>query len=52
VDAVDLKALNPSPDEPVAAGRWAMTHDVSAGFASLLKNLLRSLGHGIAAERL
>ena len=29
----DLRALEPTPDEIEAAARWAMTHDVSEGFA-------------------
>jgi hypothetical protein len=48
----DLHALNPSPDELEAAARWAMTHDVSEGFAMVLKRLLRSLGHESVADRL
>jgi hypothetical protein len=33
----DLEALQPTPEELIAAGRWARTHDPSAGFLSLLK---------------
>jgi hypothetical protein len=48
----DLQALNPSPDELTAAARWAMTHDVSEGFAMVVKRLLRNLGYEDVAERL
>jgi len=48
----DLLALSPSPAELEAAARWAMTHDVSDGFALVLKRLLRSIGYDTVAERL
>lgn len=48
----DLLALQPGDDELAAAARWAMTHDVSETFAGIVKTLLRSIGHGAAAERL
>jgi hypothetical protein len=48
----DLRALDPSPDELERAARWAMTHDVSEGFAMVVKRLLRSLGYGTVADRL
>ena len=48
----DLLALQPSTDELVAAGRWAMTHDVSKTFESILKDLLRSINHDDAADQL
>ncbi len=48
----DLRALDPTPDEIEAAARWAMTHDVSEGFAMVLKDLLRSLGYADSADRL
>jgi len=31
---------------------WSMTHDVSEGFAVVLKRLLRSIGYDTVAERL
>jgi hypothetical protein len=46
----DLEALNPTTDELIQAARWALTHDVSSGFRTLLKRLLETLGHGKAAE--
>jgi hypothetical protein len=48
----DLHALAPSPNEIESAARWAMTHDVSAGFAMVLKSLLRNLDYGNVADRL
>jgi len=48
----DLSVLSPSPDELESAARWAMTHDVSEGFALVLKGLLRKLGHECVADRL
>lgn len=48
----DLLALDPTPDEMVVAARWAMTHDVSKAFASILKGLLRSIGYAKTADRL
>jgi hypothetical protein len=48
----DLNALNPNPDEIEAAARWAMSHDVSEGFAMVLKGLLRKLGYADTADRL
>ena len=48
----DLLALQPTTEELVAAGWWTMTHDVSEGFRSILENLLRSIDHGDAAEKL
>jgi hypothetical protein len=32
-----LEALQPTPEELIAGGRWARTHDPSPGFLSLLK---------------
>ena len=49
---VDILALDPTPDEMVAAAQWAMTHDVSEGFASILKDMLRSIGNAESADRL
>ncbi len=48
----DLLALQPTPDELTEAARWSMTHDVSEGFATLLRKLLRSIGYGSVADRL
>lgn len=43
--ADDLLALKPTPEEMVAAARWAVTQDVSEGFRSVLKDMLRRLGY-------
>lgn len=48
----DLLALKPQSDEIEAAARWTMTHDVSEGFASGLKRLLRSIGYENVADQL
>ena len=48
----DLRALEPTPEELLAAARWTMTHDVSMGYAMVLGHLLRSLGHDDVAEAL
>jgi len=48
----DLKALHPTAEELEAAARWAMTHDVSEGFKTVLKELLTQLGHESVAERI
>ncbi len=41
----DLMALHPNNDEMLQAAKWAKTHDVSQGFAELLKSLLKELGY-------
>ncbi len=48
----DLQALGPTAEEIEAAARWAMTHDVSSEFATILKHLLRELGYAESADRL
>ncbi len=48
----DLLALEPTIEELVQAARWSMTHDVSEGYAGVLRNLLRELGYGEAAARI
>lgn len=45
----DLMALKPSAEELVAAAKWSMTHDVSEGYAAMLKSLLKRLGYEDAA---
>lgn len=40
----DLKALEPSEEELIAAARWARTHDPSEGFRSELELALAHLG--------
>ena len=48
----DLLALHPADEELVAAAQWSMSHDVSEGYVLLLKELLRRIGYGNAAERI
>lgn len=43
--ALDLRALQPTRNELVRAARWSQTHDPSAGFQSILINVL--LGFGV-----
>jgi hypothetical protein len=44
----DLVELHPDRDELLAAARWTVTHDPSAGYRSLLVDALRRLGMGDA----
>lgn len=48
----DLLALKPTATEIESAARWAMTHDVSEGFAMVLKRLLRSINYAAVADRI
>jgi len=41
--AADLRALQPSRDELLAAGRWSRTHDPSDGYRQALVELLAAL---------
>ncbi len=41
----DLKGLNPVDNELIQAAKWSMTHDVSEGYAFMLKSLLIQLGY-------
>jgi hypothetical protein len=47
----DLMALKPTEDELILAGKWSRTHDVSEGYAKILKDLLKNLGVTYAASR-
>ena len=40
----DLRALNPSVDELVAAAKWCMTQDVSEEFRMILLDMFKQLG--------
>lgn len=40
----DLRALNPTRDELIAAALWSMTHDPSPGYRMVLVEALNSLG--------
>lgn len=48
----DLLKLNPTKEELLSAARWALTQDVSEGFAMILKDMLRELGHEDIARQL
>lgn len=40
----DLRALQPSSEELIAAAHWSVTHDPSPGYLAMLKEALRTLG--------
>jgi hypothetical protein len=40
----DLRALSPSEAELLAAARWTSTHDISEGYAGILRQVLAYLG--------
>lgn len=42
--AADLRALDPTPEELIAAARWARTHDPSEGFRLHLRQALAHFG--------
>jgi len=42
--ADDLRRLKPTREEVIAAARWTISQDPSAGFQHLLENALRELG--------
>lgn len=48
----DLIELKPSPDEIEKAALWAMTHDQSVGFRTVLVSMLRQMGFENVAERI
>lgn len=48
----DLLALRPTEAELLAAARWALTQDASEGFAWVLKDMLRQMGHEHLAGQL
>jgi hypothetical protein len=48
----DLRDLRPTADEIEKAARWAMTHDPSEGFRTVLTSMLRQLGYEETASRL
>ncbi len=49
---VNFIALKPTENEVFEAAQWSRTHDVSAGYAMLLKELLSELGYVDAASRI
>ncbi len=48
----DLLLLEPTEAEIETAARWTMTHDISEGYRSELKKMLRQIGHESVAERI
>lgn len=48
----DLRSLKPTPNELESAARWSMTHDVSRGYAFILKDFIRKFGYDDVADRL
>ena len=48
----DLRLLEPTADELIAAARWSMTHDPSEGYRAQLLPLLRMLGVSDADRQL
>ncbi len=48
----DLRALKPTETELADAARWAMTHDVSEGFRTVLIELLKQMGYESAAKNI
>lgn len=47
----DLRALNPSENELIAAGRWCMEQDISDGFRMILKDMFQQLGWKNVSDR-
>ncbi|MBE7498007.1 MAG: hypothetical protein HS117_23950 [Verrucomicrobiaceae bacterium] len=48
----DLKALNPTADELLAAARWVMGQDAGDVFPRVLRDALNQHGHGHIADQL
>lgn len=48
----DLIALQPTEEEMEKSARWAMTHDPSENFRTVLKDMLRKIGYGKVAEKI
>lgn len=48
----DLMALKPKSEELEQAARWSMTHDISADFRLILRDLLKKLGYQNVSERI
>ena len=47
----DLLQLKPTKAELLSAARWALTQDASEGFVTILKDMLRELGHEDIAKQ-
>lgn len=48
----DLQALQPTPDEMLAAARWVLTQDAGSDFPELLRTALRQLDYDDVADRI
>ena len=48
----DLKALNPTEEELIAAAKWCMTQDTSVAFRMILKDMFKQLGWQNASEQI
>ena len=48
----DLKALNPTEEELIAAARWCMTQDTSEAFQMILKDMFKQLGWQNVSEQI
>ena len=48
----DLKALNPSDEELIAAAKWCMTQDTSEAFRMILKDMFKQLGWQNVSEQI
>ena len=48
----DLRALEPSDDEMLAAARWCLTQDASEAFPTLVRSFLEKVGYPDVAGRL
>lgn len=50
--AADLRALRPTDNELIAAGRWSRTHDPSDGYRRVLTEILAEMGVSGADDRI
>lgn len=48
----DLKRLQPTEEELIAAANWCQTHDPSAGFLQILTSMLEQLGYESVAQKI
>ena len=48
----DLKALNPTTEELVAAAKWCLTQDASDAFRTILKDMFSQLGWRDVSDRI
>ena len=48
----DLKALNPTEEELIAAAKWCMTQDTSEAFQIILKDMFNQLGWQNVSEQI